>query len=325
MNYFSYVYAMDDIGSKIEQVKPVVPHEKKAKAPIKPQPEKPDGAGRHGLKHPDGTPCDAKTRESCPLNKQKKLPEWYDQKASAGIKKAYDDVLEKGYFVSSNPQAQSAWAKALNGNLWAGKRQPDGSVHFYPKGGDYEKKMASAKQNVETSEEARRQYDDVVSKYKGTSSWMRAPNGKPTRLTERQWVQCMTENFKKWFGDWECDPKNASKVVDENGEPRVVYHGTNVEFNEFDPSHQALFIMGNGFYFSGSKATAESYAKGKSGSRIIEAFLNIRNPSMNYSTDDGCDGLANKYTDLYVAVRPNQVKSANANGGDFSQASDFRR
>ena len=42
-----------------------------------------------------------------------------------------------------------------------------------------------------------------------------------------------TPAFKKWFGDWETDPANASKVVDENGEPMVVYHGSNYNFNEF--------------------------------------------------------------------------------------------
>jgi len=32
---------------------------------------------------------------------------------------------------------------------------------------------------------------------------MKAPNGKPTRLNERQWLQVRTDKFKKWFGDWE--------------------------------------------------------------------------------------------------------------------------
>ena len=32
---------------------------------------------------------------------------------------------------------------------------------------------------------------------------MKAPNGKDTNLTERQWVMVRTPNFKKWFGDWE--------------------------------------------------------------------------------------------------------------------------
>ncbi len=34
--------------------------------------------------------------------------------------------------------------------------------------------------------------------------------------------------------DWENDPASASKVVDENGEPMVVYHGTGSDFNVFD-------------------------------------------------------------------------------------------
>ena len=68
--------------------------------------------------------------------------------------------------------------------------------------------------------------------------FMKAPNGKSTNLTERQWLQVRTKAFKEWFGDWENDPANASKVVNENGEPLVVYHtsdGTrNPNFNIFD-------------------------------------------------------------------------------------------
>ena len=51
-----------------------------------------------------------------------------------------------------------------------------------------------------------------------------APNGKPSNLDERQWIHVRTKAFKDWFGDWENDPKSASKVVDENGEPLVVWH-----------------------------------------------------------------------------------------------------
>lgn len=64
-------------------------------------------------------------------------------------------------------------------------------------------------------------------------TFMKAPNGKPTNLTESQWLQVRTKAFKDWFGDWENDPANASKVVDENGEPKVVYHETSDIFNEF--------------------------------------------------------------------------------------------
>ena len=51
-----------------------------------------------------------------------------------------------------------------------------------------------------------------------------APNGKPSNLNERQWVHVRTKAFKDWFGDWENNPSEASKVVDENGEPLVVWH-----------------------------------------------------------------------------------------------------
>lgn len=59
------------------------------------------------------------------------------------------------------------------------------------------------------AEEAQRQYDEVVARYTnedGTKKrgWMKAPNGKPTRLSERQWVQVRTPAFKAWFGDWEA-------------------------------------------------------------------------------------------------------------------------
>ena len=30
-----------------------------------------------------------------------------------------------------------------------------------------------------------------------------APNGKPSKLTVRQWLQVRTKAFKAWFGDWE--------------------------------------------------------------------------------------------------------------------------
>ena len=68
-----------------------------------------------------------------------------------------------------------------------------------------------------------------------------APNGKPSNLTERQYAQVRTKAFKEWFGDWENDPANASKVVDENGEPLVVYHGTTQDFTTFSKDKLGSF------------------------------------------------------------------------------------
>ena len=60
-----------------------------------------------------------------------------------------------------------------------------------------------------------------------------APNGKPSNLTPEQYRLVRTPAFKAWFGDWEKSPKKASKVVDENGEPLVVWHYSDKKFNRF--------------------------------------------------------------------------------------------
>ena len=43
-----------------------------------------------------------------------------------------------------------------------------------------------------------------------------------------------SQQFVRWFGDWQNKPKSASKVVDGNGEPLVVYHQTGNDFTVFD-------------------------------------------------------------------------------------------
>jgi len=43
----------------------------------------------------------------------------------------------------------------------------------------------------------------IVERAKADGTYMKAPNGEPTKLTERQWVQVRTAAFKQWFGDWE--------------------------------------------------------------------------------------------------------------------------
>ena len=65
-----------------------------------------------------------------------------------------------------------------------------------------------------SAEEAQRQYDDVVARYTNEDGskkrgWMKAPNGRPTLLDERQWVLVRTPAFKEWFGDWESDAELA--------------------------------------------------------------------------------------------------------------------
>ena len=188
-------------------------------------------------------------------------------------------------------------------------------------------------------------------------TFMKAPNGKDTNLTEDQWLSVRTEAFKNWFGDWEKDPQNASKVVDENGEPRVVYHGTYGDFTVFDKakigSATDYGIWGRGFYFTNMENTPY-------GNKKLALFLNIRNPFIfndyksaeeigdylniwdgNFHEDDrfgifrpyaagaaqiadsaqerGHDGLMVVLGKWteYIAFEPNQIKSATDNRGTF--------
>lgn len=379
---------------------------------------------------------------------------------------------------------------------------------------------------AEEISEAQKQYEEVKSKYMGTPLWMKAPNGKPTNLTEEQWVRVRTPNFKKWFGDWEkeawakaamdflertapvanltgqefqkdgvkltdkvpayfksignvarndelgdvvldlkgvedsiahgvgrlksaafmavpdviekgfifnreenwkergwntavivapvkigeedyvCEvvvkkvrgqqrfylheveikktldgvfksvansgnasqvskliigkhlaevKGNVSKVVDENGEPLVVYHGTESDFFEFKHgkavgSGDKFGYLGEAFYATNDEDVAQTY-----GDRVIPIFLNLKNPyvvndpaftsphsagsfakSLNVSTDkvsdllksQGYDGVIAKDEDMdyieYAAYKSNQIKSATDNIGTYSENPDIR-
>ena len=156
-------------------------------------------------------------------------------------------------------------------------------------------------------------------------TFMKAPNGKDTNLTEDQWLSVRTGAFKRWFGDWEHDPEQASKVVDENGEPLVVYHGTqNRGFTVFEKSmmrsggakkNKGKNLYGDGFYFASDYYTAQSY-----GRNILECFLNIRNPAPNDlmlgAENDGIRGSVPGSV-IFVAFDSTQIKSATDNRGTF--------
>ena len=172
--------------------------------------------------------------------------------------------------------------------------------------------------------------------------------------------------FKRWFGD--------SKVVDAEGKPLVVYHGTGNSFSTFD---RHAYTEREGFYFSSDPAFAGDFAEGSAdgiayddreeaqGPSVMPVYLSIQNPvdvrngwpkevaeqlddTINYEwlttlppsdfwlAMDGADGSAIKskleslgYDGLiatevgapvYVAFRPEQIKSAIGNNGNFDPA-----
>lgn len=132
----------------------------------------------------------------------------------------------------------------------------------------------------------------IVNAAKANGTYLKTPYGTETNLTPKQWVLVRTKQFKEWFGDWENDPENASKVLDGNGEPLVVYHGsTHTGFSTFSTAGSMAY-PGTGAFFSGRKDVAATYSGSDelvsrepgtsepalSGEGVYPVFLNLRNP-----------------------------------------------
>lgn len=151
-----------------------------------------------------------------------------------------------------------------------------------------------------------------------------------------QSAQTDTPEFRAWFG--------KSKVVDENGAPLVVYHGTDAEFDIFAKGENRMSMRAEaGFWFATQPDDAGRY-----GSRTVEAFLSIKKPKsiterqLDFEAQtrpmretlamwqrQGFDGLRiaaikadpaldqKAQPEQWVAFRPEQIKSATANRGTF--------
>jgi len=141
-----------------------------------------------------------------------------------------------------------------------------------------------------------------------------------------------TPAFGRWFGD--------SKVVDENGDPLVVHHGTGEKFDAFskDMVGTSFNQDARGFFFTDSRPEAEGYARNTSyglprdtPGTVQDVYLSIRNPLVKEIDFDpidawdnnhkafqeeaargGHDGItikARKGASMYVAFEPTQIKS----------------
>ncbi len=150
--------------------------------------------------------------------------------------------------------------------------------------------------------------------------------------------QTQTPEFKRWFGN--------SKVVDANGDPLVVYHGTRGDFSVFDSARQGqsdFGASGRGFYFSQDPGTANVYATlspGDGASNVMPVYVKLDNPLelgallpqneaesrllTERAKAAGHDGIivrgADGVLEEIVAFRPEQIKSATGNRGTFDPA-----
>ena len=88
-------------------------------------------------------------------------------------------------------------------------------------------------------------------------------------------LQNVTESqqFKRWFGDWQNHPERASKVVNADGTPKIMYRGGNETFNIFDRKKSKYSnLYGRGFYFTDSESHARQYGD------VRAYYLDVKNP-----------------------------------------------
>jgi hypothetical protein len=69
--------------------------------------------------------------------------------------------------------------------------------------------------------------------------------------------------FKGWFGEWDVDPTTASKVIDSDGKPMVVYHGTQRADRVGDRFRKSRATSGPMAFFTNDPAIASSYSTNK--------------------------------------------------------------
>lgn len=144
--------------------------------------------------------------------------------------------------------------------------------------------------------------------------------------------QTETPEFKRWFGD--------SKVVDESGSPKVVYHGTTVDMTDIEEFRRGDGgNFGAGIYFTADPELASFWGGDREsegidsefGGIVVPAYVSIKNPADEelagqYEADYGAEAWVELEREGYdgiiagdeiVAFHPEQVKSATGNDGTF--------
>lgn len=181
---------------------------------------------------------------------------------------------------------------------------------------------------------------------------MRAKVGDGLPLFSRR-RQTDAPEFRAWFGD--------SKVVDADGRPLVVYHGTGADFSAFDPDADGNHLKLPGIFFTPDPGVASAFAENDAkmrenkagrafapnGAQVMPVYLSMQNPLEEDVSKGGQRGFypPSAIRDVireaqrlgrdgvilrgwqdgsgpvqYVVFRPEQIKSATGNNGQFDPA-----
>jgi hypothetical protein len=128
-------------------------------------------------------------------------------------------------------------------------------------------------------------------------------NGQSDTVSDRE---PGTAAFKQWFG--------SSQIVDEEGEPIKVYHGTNEVFSQFSDRHKGTNTGWDntnlGFFFIADREQAEQFAQEAGGDVVVEAYLSIKKPLKLVTQDIFND--ANQAATIYEIVNGQRLSGHDA-------------
>jgi hypothetical protein len=126
------------------------------------------------------------------------------------------------------------------------------------------------------------EYDNVYSQPSEDAEFF-TPSGERSKLSDDLNQVIRTPQFKEWFGDWELSyiykdtdalEIECSKVITDDYEPKLVWHGTGKQFSYF------IFDNFPAAYFAVNREYSQFFAnlQGGDDGYVIPFFLNIRNP-----------------------------------------------
>ncbi|MDL2342467.1 MAG: hypothetical protein QFB87_05320 [Patescibacteria group bacterium] len=119
-----------------------------------------------------------------------------------------------------------------------------------------------------------------------------------SRENAQEVKQTKSPEFKKWFGD--------SKVVDENGKPKVMYHGTAADIETFKPKQaDAIFITDNPHFAEGFSYLSENYMRenGMEGAKNILPLFVKAEKTFDYERKANVDAVLDKFVGDAKGVR----------------------
>ena len=124
-----------------------------------------------------------------------------------GLEQYYDDLVVSYAELEQSRQANRSFDEVVGG--FVEERKQENSGDFYTKFTDEELNKRVRYRREAAGEE---ELSGIKSRALRDGVFMKAPNGKATRLSERQWLEVRTGAFKSWFGDWELPYKEVEVV-----------------------------------------------------------------------------------------------------------------